>query len=61
MLIPYLEVDGYYRYIDVFDETESLYKINAIVWIKQFGIGGSVEKADAGDLFNLFLRINFGG
>lgn len=57
----FLEVDGFYRYLDIADDTQSLYLFDAIAWIKNFGIGVAWEKQDAADSYNFFLRFNIGG
>jgi hypothetical protein len=61
-IIQPFEVDAFATYADLGGERDSemVYRLDAIAFIKVFGIGASYQKADRADSYDLFLRFNLG-
>ena len=60
-LIKILEVNGFYNYFDVFDDSDDSLEINAIVNIWRIGLGLGYETFDDNDELRAFVRFVFGG
>jgi hypothetical protein len=61
-IIQPFELDAFATYADLGGERDSemVYRLDAIAFIKSFGIGASYQKADRADSYDLFLRFNLG-
>ena len=60
-LIKLLEVNGFYNYFDVFDDTDDSIEVNAIVNVWRIGLGLGYETFDDNDELRAFVRFVFGG
>jgi hypothetical protein len=56
------ELDASASYVDLGGDrtSEVIYRLDAIAFIRSFGIGGGYRKADRTDSYDLFLRFNLG-